>query len=83
MNFNSVFHPEEKWKDKKLTELCPCNECKIYQEYDFISKMGSIAERQYTELPNSCKTCINKINWEIDCMQKLRWYENNDERLKT
>ena len=53
-----------------------------YKEYQMKVLYGNIAERQYAELPKSCRTCIPKLNWEIDCMTKLRWYEENDERFK-
>lgn len=82
ISFDRVFHPEKKWENIKLTEHCPCNECDTYKEYEFISRIGSIAERQYAELPDSCRVCIKRLNWEIDCMQKLKWYENRDENLK-
>lgn len=82
ISFDRAFHPEKKWKDIKLTESCPCKGCNTYKKYDFHQKMGSIAERQYVELPDSCKRCVKKLNWEVDCMRKLKWYENRDENLK-
>lgn len=81
--FDDVFHPENKWKNIKLTDMCPCDECNTYKDYEFESTIGNIAERQYAELPESCRCCIHKIKWEIDCMNKLIWYENRDETLKS
>ncbi len=81
-NFDKIFHPEKEWKDKKLTDMCPCNTCDTYKEYHDKALYGNIAERQYAELPESCRTCIPHINWQMDCMAKLGWYERNDESLK-
>lgn len=53
-NFDKIFHPEKEWKDKKLTEMCPCSTCDTCQKYRDKALYGNIAERQYTELPESC-----------------------------
>ena len=51
--------------------------------YDqWMTMYGTIAERQYAELPESCNTCIPKLLWQMDCMSKLAWYEKNDPNLK-
>lgn len=82
MDFDKVFHPETKWKDKKLTDVCPCKTCDTYKDYELKALYGNISERQYAELPESCNTCIKKLIWFTDCMQKLKWYEDQDERFK-
>lgn len=81
VNFNEVFYSEMQWKDKKLTSMRPCNNCEVYKEYNDNVLYGNIAERQYASLPDSCRTCIPNINWNIDCMRKLQWYEDHDENL--
>lgn len=81
-NFDAVFHPEKKWKNKRLSESCPCKDCDTYKQYEMEALYGTIAERQYAELPESCDTCAKKILWTIDCMQKLKWYEDKDETLR-
>lgn len=77
-----LFIPEINLTGKKLTSICPCDNCDTYKEYQIKSIYGDIAERQYLELPNSCQTCVSKIDWLEDCLIKLKWYEENDERLK-
>ena len=79
--FDMAFKPWKKWQDVKLMDICPCNNCVTYKEYEEKALYGNIAERHYAELPNSCP-CLDKLCWQIDCMQKLIWYEDNDERLK-
>lgn len=81
LNFNDLFYPENKYKDKKLTELCPCKECSEYKEYEKKALYGNIAERQYAKLSDSCKMCSPYLVWLMDCMCKLRWYEENDKTL--
>lgn len=80
-NFDEVFHPEKKWEDKKLTDMCPCSTCDTYKDYHNKALYGNIAERQYAELPEKCRICVPLLNWKSDCMIKLAWYESNDERL--
>lgn len=76
-----IFRTKELWIDKKLTDSNPCDKCDIYRDCKTKALYGSIAERQYAELPESCNVCMDKLYWEIDCKRKLAWYENNDERL--
>lgn len=79
--FDMAFKPWKKWQDVKLTDMCPCSVCGTYEDYKEIALYGNIAERQYTELPDSCP-CMDKLFWEMECIEKLKWYEGNDERLK-
>jgi hypothetical protein len=79
--FDRIFHPEKKWRDVKLSDLCPCKDCDVYKEYEEKALYGSVAERQYAEFPDTCP-CMDKIQWDMECMEKFAWYENNDERLK-
>lgn len=82
VNFKNIFHPEKKWQNKRLTASCPCDECPTYKAYEEKALYGTIAERQYAELPESCDKCLEKLLWQMDCMQKLKWYEDHDETLK-
>lgn len=70
-DFNAVFHPEKKWMFKSLTKSNPCNECDTYKEYEHKAIFGSIAERQYAELPESCDHCLKRLFWLNDCLEKL------------
>ena len=79
--FDRTFKPWEKWQDVKLTNICPCSTCDTYKDYEIKAILGSIGERQYAKLPDTCP-CIDKLQWEMDCFAKLQWYEDNDERLK-
>lgn len=81
-NFDAVFHPEKKQKNKRLTDSCPCDDCDTYKQYEIKALYGNIAERQYAELPESCDTCLKRTLWFMDCLQKLKWYEDKDETLK-
>lgn len=84
-DFDSVFRPWKKWENKRLTDLNPCDNCETYMEWWNRAAYGSPAEREaavITGLPASCRSCGTRIQWECDCMCKLQWYENHDERLK-
>lgn len=80
-SFDEVFKPERKWQDKRLSGNSPCNSCDTYKAYERKALYGTIAERPYAALPKSCNTCIPKLRWQMDCMSKLKWYEDHDERL--
>ena len=79
--FDMAFKPWKKWQTAKLSDMCPCNACDTYKDYEEIALYGNIAERQYAELPKSCP-CLYRLFWESECIEKLQWYEDNDERLK-
>lgn len=80
--FEIAFRPHKKWQDVKLSELCPCYTCKVHKEiiarqYE-IQMSGGLDE----ELSKPCKHCSMHMLWETECLEKLYWYEKNDERLK-
>ena len=79
--FARTFKPWMKFQNVNLSDICPCYNCDIYADYTERAVYGNIAERQYAELPDSCP-CIDKIHWQMECIEKLAWYEDNDERLK-
>lgn len=79
--FDMAFKPWKKWQDVKLSDANPCNVCSTYKDYEEVALYGNIAERQYAELPKGCP-CVYKLYWEMECLEKLKWYEDNDERLK-
>lgn len=81
MNFNDIFHKEQKWKEIKLIDKNPCKNCKIYNDYEYMSLLGNIAERQYAELPDTCNHCVPKLQWILDCLNKLSWYEEREDEL--
>ena len=82
VDFDKIFHPELRWENRKLTDACPCRVCETFKDYEEKALYGSVAERQYATLPENCEFCMPKINWQTDCMTKLRWYEDHDERLR-
>lgn len=41
-SLKDAFCPEKKWKNKKLTKSCPCNQCYTYKEYKLTSQMELI-----------------------------------------
>lgn len=79
--FDRVFHPEKLLQDKKLSDMDPCAKCPTHIEYMQTAIYGSIAERQYMETPEACKSCLQRSLWVVDCLTKLAWYENQDPRF--
>jgi hypothetical protein len=83
IDFDKCVHPEVDFVDKKISTMSPCKRCKTYKEYEERALYGTIAERQYACLPDSCRFCTNRLLWEQTCLLKLAWYENNDAALNT
>lgn len=82
ISFDEVFHSEKKWKDIKLTDCNPCTHCDVTKEYKKHLDQIVMSVGFEDEIVEPCKTCKDYILWRIDCYQKLRWYEDHDERLK-
>ena len=73
--FSRTFKPWKKWQNVKLTDICPCNTCEVQKErtdrrYEFMMSAG--ADEHLVE---KCKHCIDHINWNVECIEKLKWYE--------
>lgn len=81
-DFNKVFHPEKRWMHKSLIKERPCDYCKVQKEYINNRYLYMMSEGSDREIVEKCKHCIKHITWTMDCIQKLKWYEENDERLK-
>lgn len=83
-NFDATFRPWKKWQDKKLTAMNPCDKCEVHRDWLNRAIYGSPAEREdaVMTVPTECKGCVDKVIWQADCLQKLKWYEDQDERLK-
>ena len=77
-NFDSVFRPELKWQDKRLSDSSPCKDCPTGKQIAEEMRNPYSMEKR----PDSCNVCIPYLNWKIDCMAKLGWYEDHDKRLK-
>lgn len=80
--FDRTFKPWKKWEDVSLTDLCPCRTCDISKELStnchYYQMSGGAAE----ELTKKCDCCPEHAQWMMDVIEKLRWYEEHDERLK-
>lgn len=76
-SFNDVFHPEKKLKNKRLTGNSPCIDCPNVHRYH---RGTSITEEVIDK--DKCDNCIVELNYHMDCMIKLKWYEDNDEKVK-
>lgn len=81
-DFDRAFKPWNKWQYVKLSEISPCKDCKIQKEYidrRYEFMMNGADAELYEE---NCKHCVKRYDWIMDCINKLRWYESNDLRLK-
>jgi hypothetical protein len=81
-SFDRAFKPWVKWQNIKLSDICPCNTCEVSKElrkrqYE-VQMSGGLQE----EITKTCEHCIDNVLWRTECLEKLAWYENKDERLK-
>lgn len=80
--FSRIFKPHLKWHKVKLSDLSPCKNCKVAKElrdrqYE-VQMSGGLQE----EITKPCEHCIDVTLWRVECLEKLKWYEDNDERCK-
>lgn len=80
--FDRTFKPSKKWQDVKLSDICPCNTCYVHKEYIDRRYEFMMSEGADEELVKKCKHCIDDTLWAMECIEKLKWYEEHDERLK-
>lgn len=81
-DFDKVFHPEIEWQDVKLSDQCPCTNCEVTKERDKYLHQIAMSEGWDKEFTEKCKSCASYWLWFGKCVQKLKWYENSDERFK-
>ena len=82
-SFERAFKPWNKWQDVKLTDICPCNTCVVNKELHARQYEIQMSSGLQEEISEPCKHCFDDISWKMECIEKLCWYEDNDERLKT
>ena len=70
-NFNKTFHRGLEFSDVKLSSLCPCNTCK------------NVTDKNRSEelVTKYCSNCFELTIWLMNCISKLKEYENNDKKL--
>ena len=81
-NFDKTFRPWKKWENKSLIAENPCNNCEVHKEFIENRYFYMMSGGSDEELAEQCKHCVKHITWTMDCIQKLKWYEEQDERLK-
>lgn len=79
--FDFTFHPWKKWRNVKLTDICPCKNCEYYKERIDNCYVYMMSEGSDEELNKKCEHCIEHTLWTMECIEKLQWYEEKDERL--
>ena len=80
-NFSRVFKPWLKWQDVKLSDICPCNTCEVSRELKARQYEVQMSGGLQEEITKPCKDCMDSLLWKMECIEKLHWYEDNDERL--
>ena len=80
--FSRTFKPWLKWQNVKLSDLCPCNDCDINKELKARQYEVQMSGGLQEEIMKPCGHCIDITHWKIECLEKLKWYEDNDKRCK-
>ena len=80
--FNRTFKPWKKWQDIKLTGMSPCKDCDVYKERIDNRYLYMMSEGSDKELVKRCRHCLEHTLWAMECIEKLKWYEERDERLQ-
>ena len=77
-----TFHPWKKWRNVRLTDILPCKNCDVCKERINNRYVYMMSEGSDEELDEKCEHCIEYKLWVMECIEKLKWYEEKDERLK-
>ena len=81
--FARVFKPWKKWQDVKLSDICPCNTCEVSKELKARQYEVQMSGGLQEEIMQPCEHCMDSTIWKMECLEKLKWYEDNDDHLKT
>lgn len=81
--FDMTFKPWKKWQNVKLSDICPCNTCKVNEEIKARQYEVMMSGGLQEEITEPCRHCTEATIWKMECIEKLGWYEDNDDRLKT
>ena len=81
--FDMTFKPWKKWQNVKLSDICPCNTCEVNKELKARQYEVQMSGGLQEEIMQPCGHCMDVTLWRLECLEKLGWYEDNDERLKT
>ena len=80
--FDMSFKPWKKWQNVKLSDICPCNVCEVNKELRVRQYEVQMSGGLQEEITKPCEKCMDIILWRMECIEKLAWYEDNDERFK-
>lgn len=73
MNFNSVFNkPPADWTKVKLLDNSPCKSCR----HQILLRELHPGNTCYS--PLECSGCKKRIDWVMQCLYKLEWYEKQE-----
>lgn len=81
--FDRVFKPWIKWQNVKLSDMCPCNTCEVSKELRVRQYEVQMSGGLQEEITRPCEDCMDSLLWKMECLEKLHWYEDNDERLNS
>lgn len=81
-SFDKAFKPWKKWLNVKLSDVCPCITCEVNKELHARQYEVQMSGGLQEEITKPCERCMDSLLWKVDCLEKLGWYEDNDERLK-
>lgn len=73
---NNFLYPEEKFKARRLTGNSPCVDCLNMHRYH----KGTAIMSEPVDTAK-CIGCIDLAMYKTDCITKLSWYEDNDDKV--
>lgn len=80
VDFDKVFPKHiDKLLNVCLSKNSPCNDCEALYHYG--KEWGKVPH--YVEHPpiEECINCSKLVQYRLQCAEKLKWYEEHDERL--
>lgn len=79
--FQDTFSPWRVYENKSIIADSPCRSCNV-PEWCRENEERRLVEGCEDLITTKCTNCLQHAKWLMVCLSKLKWYEENDPRLK-
>lgn len=80
--FKDAFCPWRAYENKSVLADSPCKDCEVSEWMRVHEMQIKMSDGFGDEVIDKCSHCLKHTLWLRICLSKLKWYEENDPRLK-
>ena len=80
--FQDAFCPWRAYVNNSIIADIPCKNCEVLKWRKFNAEKIRMTEGFDDPIVSKCSHCLPYVKWLHICLSKLKWYEENDPRLK-